>query len=59
MSIYTYTPDMMRPECPVCGRYVQQTTDTPEIEWLGTCPNGHQHTFQLEEYEEEEEENDG
>lgn len=53
MTIYTYTPDLMRPLCPICGAPVPQDTDTPETPWQGTCPAGHSHTFQLEDDEQE------
>jgi hypothetical protein len=51
--IYTYTPDMTRPECPNCGRQVTQDTHCPEEPWEGICHKGHKHTFQLEEHEED------
>ena len=50
-EIYQYTPDMTRPLCPECGEPVQQDTDTPEIEWEGTCSGGHTFTFQLDDSE--------
>ncbi len=46
--VYTYTPDMTRPMCPDCGAIVNQETDTPEIEWVGVCHNGHKNIFQLD-----------
>ena len=46
-DIYTYTPDMIRPLCPICGVEVEQT-DTPEQSFEATCSNGHTHTFQLD-----------
>lgn len=50
-TVHTYTADMTRPECPDCGRYVAQATDTPEIEWVGTCDAGHAFTYQLDDEE--------
>lgn len=50
---YTYTPDMPRPLCPICGVPVEQS-DTPEQPFTATCRNGHTHTFQLEKEEIEE-----
>lgn len=50
-SIFTYTPDLTRPMCPICGAQVPQDTDTPEIPWQGTCTGGHTFTFQLEDEE--------
>lgn len=54
-DIYTYTPDMTRPNCPSCGRPVNQFdfTDEPEQPWQGTCEGGHTHWYQLEDDEEE------
>lgn len=54
-DVYTYTPDLMRPFCPTCQRPVGQGDVNPEEVWIGTCPNGHTHRFQLEDdYDEEE-----
>lgn len=45
-DIYTYTPEMGRPSCPVCGAPV----NTPDSEgpWVGQCGVGHVHVFQLD-----------
>lgn len=51
--IFTYTPDILRPDCATCGRSVQQTEGDPEQPWEGTCPAGHVHTYQLEDEEDE------
>jgi hypothetical protein len=56
MTIYTYTPDMTRPDCPVCGSPVPQETNEPEIPWQGTCRAGHAFIFQLEDEDEDEDE---
>lgn len=47
-EVFTYTPDMARPHCPICNKLVEQLTNHPEEEWEGTCPAGHTHWFQLE-----------
>ena len=49
--IYTYTSDLLRPFCPECGYPVTQDTETPQQPWEEVCPQGHSHTFQLEEEE--------
>jgi hypothetical protein len=49
---YTYTPDMTRPQCVACGRPVEQA-DNPEVPWIGTCSQGHEHEYQLDLEEEE------
>lgn len=46
IDIFTYIGS--RPECPVCGCPVEQTTDTPETAWYGECVYGHGHTFELD-----------
>lgn len=48
MTIHTYTPDMMHPLCPTCGRAVPQDTNTPEEPWQGACAAGHTFTYQLD-----------
>lgn len=59
MAVYTYTPDMPYPECPICGRPITQPYHIrdPEVAWLGTCAKGHTHWFELdiEEFSDEEE----
>lgn len=52
--LYTYTPDLMRPLCPDCGREVSQGDVNPEEEWIGTCAAGHTHRYLLEDEENEE-----
>lgn len=51
MEIFTYTPDMLRPECATCGVSVspcEDHIDTPEIAWKATCRSGHSHMYQLD-----------
>jgi|TARA_Y100000589_G_scaffold332061_1_gene388941 hypothetical protein len=50
-TVYTFTPDMTRPNCPECGAPVE-TTNTPDIPFKATCNAGHAHTYQMEHDEE-------
>lgn len=47
-NVFTYTPDMSRPLCPICGGSVHCDTNTPTVPWRGTCVSGHSATFQLD-----------
>ncbi len=52
-TIYTYTPDMTRPNCPDCGSPVE-ATNTPETAFEATCSSGHTRTYQLEDEDDSE-----
>lgn len=46
-TVHTYTVDMPRPNCPECGRPVEQP-DNPEKPWKGVCSAGHEYKYQLD-----------
>ncbi|MBL4761486.1 MAG: hypothetical protein JKY93_02160 [Gammaproteobacteria bacterium] len=47
-ATFTYTEDMPRPSCPECGLPVEPPDGDPQLEWAGTCLNGHENTYQLD-----------
>jgi hypothetical protein len=46
-TVQTYTPDMPRPLCPVCGATVEPPLSNPEIPWKGTCSDNHTFWYSL------------
>lgn len=52
-SIFIYTADMARPNCPECGRPIIDQPDNPEVPWVARCSQGHKNTYQLETEEEQ------